>query len=853
MDQAKKKQIKKVASWVLLAALVISLAAMPLMAKAEAESDGPVASVLSGIVEEGTIHTALHGGGTLSTEDMEAIKIPSGVKITDFLVNNGDTVVAGTPLAAVDKVSVMTAITAVMETMEYLQQEIQSAKDQKISSTVSATAGGRVKKIFAQKGDSVQEVMLRDGALALLSLDGRMAVKIERRIALPTGEAVEIALADGNQVTGRVESNLDGVIVVTLEDKGYKIGQTVIVTQKDGTRVGIGELYVHNPWTATAFSGTIQDIRAKEETKVSSGTTLFTLTDRDFKATLEYMSALHREYEVLLQDLFRMYTSGTIDAPCQGTVSGIEKDSAHLLSAPNADLASGNLLASTSESEKEGWTLVLLSNVIYEDVSNAPLPACNPELGSECPAGEDPALHDPACLKACRKNKTCSAVGRHYPECIYSCDPEASDCPGTLHHKLECIKSCTHAAIAGQCKQEKYPHYLDCIQSCIQSDGTKNCPSTRHKAGCIESCTHGISADQCTATVHHYSDCIHSCISSDSGNNFCPATRHNSICFFASMTYQAKVALVSDVGSTALVVRWDASGQEYPVEKTASGWKFSGTPSFTTDLLVNKGDDVTVSDPKSYKKGDVIFLITGYKGKEAAWSGIGIYTNIPTSGDIQGGPSGGIGNLDNITGMLGGLNGGISGFGGAGFTSQSTSEEDTLFDLEGSTLMTICPESTVSLTITLDEQDISKVFPGLKATVTVQALPGQVFAAEVTEVSNHGTNLGGSSKFAVNLRLDKTADMIDGMSAAAVLTLNTREQVPVIPVAALAEQGTRTVVFTALDENGEPANPVPVTTGLSDGTNVEILEGLRTGDRYYYSYYDTLELDNGVEARFTLN
>ena len=66
------------------------------------------------------------------------------------------------------------------------------------------------------------------------------------------------------------------------------------------------------------------------------------------------------------------------------------------------------------------------------------------------------------------------------------------------------------------------------------------------------------------------------------------------------------------------------------------------------------------------------------------------------------------------------------------------------------------------------------------------------------------------------------------------------------------EEGTQTLVYTALDKEGNPVNPVPVTIGLSDGINAEILEGLEVGDTYYYSYYDVLEEDTGVEERFTL-
>ena len=199
-----------------------------------------------------------------------------------------------------------------------------------------------------------------------------------------------------------------------------------------------------------------------------------------------------------------------------------------------------------------------------------------------------------------------------------------------------------------------------------------------------------------------------------------------------------------------------------------------------------------------------------------------------------------------MTGMSG--FGGMSGMGGTtGMTSNSIVDASKLFDLNGSVLLTVTPETTATLSIALDEQDIAKVFVGQKATVKVQALGKETFDAEVVEISNHGENNGGHSKFAVKLRFAKTHDMIDGMSSTAILDIESRESVPVIPVAALAEQGSKTVVYTALDEKtGEPTKPVTVTIGASDGEYAEILEGLSLGDTYYYSYYDTLEVDTSA-------
>ena len=145
MDKAKKIQTKKIVTWVLLAALVAGLAAMPLLAKKEAEDEGPVASILSGTVEQGSISTTIRGGGTLSVDDTEEIRIPTGVKITEFLVKNGDRVTEGTPLAVVYKVSVMTAITSVKDTMDYLQREMRDAKKEKVNSTLKISCNFAVR------------------------------------------------------------------------------------------------------------------------------------------------------------------------------------------------------------------------------------------------------------------------------------------------------------------------------------------------------------------------------------------------------------------------------------------------------------------------------------------------------------------------------------------------------------------------------------------------------------------------------------------------------------------------------------------------------------------------------------
>ena len=145
MDKAKKKTIKRIVSWVALAALVATLTVMPLIARQEHEADGPVASILEATAQHGQISTSLRGGGTLEAGKAMEVNLPSGVKIKEFLVGNGQFVTEGTPVATVDRVSVMNAIVSLEDTLEYLQKEIVKAKDDTVSGTIRANAGGLVK------------------------------------------------------------------------------------------------------------------------------------------------------------------------------------------------------------------------------------------------------------------------------------------------------------------------------------------------------------------------------------------------------------------------------------------------------------------------------------------------------------------------------------------------------------------------------------------------------------------------------------------------------------------------------------------------------------------------------------
>ena len=421
MDKARKKNIKGIVAFVCAVALVVLLAAMPLLAKQEDNGDGPQASILTKTVTTGSINTELIGGGTLAEEDAVTVSVPAEVKLTGFLVSNGQRVTEGTPIASVDRVSVMKAIEQVQETLEYLSDEIKNAGNVSTTEKVNALAGGIVKIVYAEKGESVRQVMLDHGALAVLSLDGLMAVDLETESTLAAGTGVIVTLSDGTQVSGKIAKNLAGEMTVTVTDDGYAVGEAVTISSEDGTSVGSGQLYIYSPWNATAYAGTVDSIKVSVGDRLSAGKTLMVLKDVGYSAAYRQLISQRQEYEELMLELFKMYQTETVAAPCDGVVSGIDRDSVQLLSdngkgfvltflsnAPNGNDGTQytNYIGKVVAVGQNGWSLLVnpqpISITDYKDLSGVPMDeaamtrVCTyPEAAAEedtAPAPEDPAV-----------------------------------------------------------------------------------------------------------------------------------------------------------------------------------------------------------------------------------------------------------------------------------------------------------------------------------------------------------------------------------------------------------------------------------------------------------------------------
>ena len=294
--------------------------------------------VLSFEVTTGSISTVVSGSGSLTDVDLEEITVPEGVEITEIKVKRNQTVAEGDILATVDMASVISAMADLQAQIEELDAEISNAEDDAASTSITAGVSGRVKAVFGEKGADVADVMYEHGALALISLDGFMAVDIDTD-GLTAGNSVTVVLSAGNSISGTVESVVDGKATVLVTDNGPAYGETVTILSEEGTELGSGDLYIHSALRVTGFSGIISNVTAAENSKVYSTSILFSLKDTGYSANYNSLLRQRAELEETLLELLTIQRDGAVLAKMNGSVYSVDhtEDTASAVATLSAD------------------------------------------------------------------------------------------------------------------------------------------------------------------------------------------------------------------------------------------------------------------------------------------------------------------------------------------------------------------------------------------------------------------------------------------------------------------------------------------------------------------------------------
>lgn len=147
----------------------------------------------------------------------------------------------------------------------------------------------------------------------------------------------------------------------------------------------------------------------------------------------------------------------------------------------------------------------------------------------------------------------------------------------------------------------------------------------------------------------------------------------------------------------------------------------------------------------------------------------------------------------------------------------------------GTTIVSLYDTEEVSMTVTLDEDDMTDIGLGGIANIRFTAYPDDIYVANVTEISDASTDSSGNTTYDVTVTITENGEsLFQGMTGEITFITKESEEVLYVSNRSIIREGKKSYVKRK-DKNGK-IEKCEVVTGFSDGINVEILEGLNVGD-----------------------
>ena len=149
---------------------------------------------------------------------------------------------------------------------------------------------------------------------------------------------------------------------------------------------------------------------------------------------------------------------------------------------------------------------------------------------------------------------------------------------------------------------------------------------------------------------------------------------------------------------------------------------------------------------------------------------------------------------------------------------------------DGTTIATVADMDDLIFDGNIDETEVGRLSAGMPVKITIGALQDVSFDAVLEYISPKAIENNGVNQFEIkaSVKIPDEITIRSGYSANAEIVLQEIKQVLSVPESALQFEGDKTYVYL-VTENGYERRDV--VTGLSDGVNIEIKEGLSAGEK----------------------
>ena len=147
-------------------------------------------------------------------------------------------------------------------------------------------------------------------------------------------------------------------------------------------------------------------------------------------------------------------------------------------------------------------------------------------------------------------------------------------------------------------------------------------------------------------------------------------------------------------------------------------------------------------------------------------------------------------------------------------------------------VMTIGDTRQVYVQGKVDEADIANVYLGQPARIKVESFRDRVFNGKVTKIAPLGVEKDNVTTFEVRVSIDNSGgELKANMTANAEILVDEHKNVLSVPEQALTYDNKKNASVNVPDPKAKDGvRSVPVKVGIANGSNTEILSGLKEGD-----------------------
>src|SRR3954447_7628924 len=133
----------------------------------------------------------------------------------------------------------------------------------------------------------------------------------------------------------------------------------------------------------------------------------------------------------------------------------------------------------------------------------------------------------------------------------------------------------------------------------------------------------------------------------------------------------------------------------------------------------------------------------------------------------------------------------------------------------------------------VDEADIGRVQMGKVARIRVETFRDKVFNGRVTQISPMGVEKDNVTNFEVRVSIDNPGkELRANMTANAEIVLEEHPNSLILPEAAINYDGQKNAFVDLADPGAKNGHRrVPVKLGVGNGTRIQVLEGVKEGDK----------------------